>query len=63
MQKDDEYYTNIHIPSVFLAYSDGETLLYAMRKALPWNPVLVTLNEHGERMISFWSLLFRYIDP
>ncbi|KAF1329027.1 E3 ubiquitin-protein ligase, partial [Globisporangium splendens] len=48
MQK-DQHASNIHIPSVFVSYAAGAKILHVLHHAPPWNPVRVTLNQHGER--------------
>ena len=42
----DEF--EIRIPSVFIPYQSGEWLLEAMNHTLPWNPVRITMDLHGE---------------
>ncbi|TMW64838.1 hypothetical protein Poli38472_009005 [Pythium oligandrum] len=65
MQK-DENATQLTIPGVFVAYRDGERLLHFIRKAAPWTPALVTINEVGEMpqdrtKYRFWKRAVAYI--
>lgn len=47
MMKDDMA-SSIRIPSVFISYASGEWLLDAINRALPWNPLQITINNNGE---------------
>ncbi|KUF98360.1 Importin subunit alpha [Phytophthora nicotianae] len=44
----DEMASSIRIPSVFISYVSGEWLLDAMSRAVPWNPLRMTLDTNGE---------------
>ncbi|ETM34486.1 hypothetical protein L914_18447 [Phytophthora nicotianae] len=44
----DEMASSIRIPSVFISYVSGDWLLDAMSRAVPWNPLRMTLDTNGE---------------
>jgi hypothetical protein len=48
MMKDDMA-SSVRIPSVFISYASGEWLLDAMKRAVPWNPLRITIDANGER--------------
>ncbi|OWZ22064.1 BRCA1-associated protein [Phytophthora megakarya] len=47
MMKDDMA-SSVRIPSVFISYASGEWLLDARNRALPWNPLRITIDSNGE---------------
>lgn len=47
MMKDDMA-SSIHIPSVFISYASGEWLLDALSRAVPWDPLRITIDATGE---------------
>ncbi|KAG7386765.1 hypothetical protein PHYPSEUDO_015273 [Phytophthora pseudosyringae] len=47
MMKDDMA-SSVRIPSVFISYASGEWLLDAMSRAVPWNPLRITIDSNGE---------------
>ena len=51
MMKDD-LASGIRIPSVFISYTSGEWLLDAMRRAVPWDPLRVSIDVNGERKLT-----------
>uniref|UniRef100_M4BE67 RING-type E3 ubiquitin transferase n=1 Tax=Hyaloperonospora arabidopsidis (strain Emoy2) TaxID=559515 RepID=M4BE67_HYAAE len=47
MMKDDMV-SRLRIPSMFISYTSGEWLLDAINRAVPWDPLRVTVNVNGE---------------